>query len=260
MLKEILLLTGVLGFAGNAWAVLGDPYIGQTGPYTGAGFDWSTSSKVTATAGSRTGDWQGWDVSRTAIGKTVDGSGVLNFVGTSPPDGQYHTPGPLDASWVASYFQLTGLANPAGRPGDLGWNGAFSQNWIAFTFDQPYNVKDIDIWNGAYATGEGGGADYSLRNVYIDYKVNGVWQLAGSTIELARCPNNGGNWFTPTDNIAVGLNGVEAVCITPLDNWTIGSTSSYAAFSEVRFYLIPEPSTLALLGLGGLALFLRRKS
>lgn len=250
MCKKSLLLIAAFGFASSLWAQPVPPYVGQV-----AG-TWSTVSAVTATAGS-TGDpvfGAGSDPGYVNWGpqNTVNAGGL--------GDEWHHSYAVTGTGWFGNQTGPSGLAHPSGRS-----VAGYSQNWISFAFDKAYDLESFDIWNGSYSgpTGEFGPGDWALGSVYLDYKVGGTWQMAASTIDLNRLPTDY-SWFTPTDRIAVNLNGVEEVCITPTQsygNLHHGQFSGNAVLSEIRFYtVVPEPSSLALIGVGALALLLRRKS
>jgi hypothetical protein len=116
-------------------------------------------------------------------------------------------------------------------------------------------VLSFDIWNGNYGGGVGGGGDFSLRDVYIDYKTNGVWNMATATIRLPRVPDVY-DFFPPATNVVVGLDKVTQVVITPINSWS-EDTSWYpiptdpypsvkACVSEIRFYIPPPPVVLTV--------------
>lgn len=253
MRKTILLVVVGLGFAGGAWAGFGDPYIGEET------IGWQTSNAVTATAGSRMtalpqDDF--WGAEFLVNGGTFEASvapgSKLPFPGAPyMTDGVHHSYAITGNGWRANSYYPTGLPHPSGRPAGA---GVYSQNWIAFAFDKPYSVTSFDIWNGSYCGGVGGPGDWSFKDVYVDCKVNGTWQMAVNTIKLTRIPDLFA-WFTP-NNVEVNLDNVTQIVITPINNWaedcswdppcTGGYLDPQAAVSEVRFYLPPPPPSLTV--------------
>ena len=87
-----------------------------------------------------------------------------------------------------------------------------------------------------------------------DY-VTGVNETTGAGANGAGIGDN--QTFTWTFNTA--QNNITAIRILGSEGGTAGPRGSFLGASEIRAYATPEPSSTALLGLGGLALILRRR-
>jgi len=144
--------------------------------------------------------------------------------------------------------------------------------WISFTFDQVYAIDHLVIWN-----------------YYSDENGRGI-RFAEILVSTADIPTDDsfislgvkefglrGVLYRPDEEMShlVDLGGAEAKTIKflILENW-FGTVfrqglsyenwfpnRSCAALSEVEFHLVqvPEPATMSLLALGGLALLRRKK-
>jgi hypothetical protein len=90
------------------------------------------------------------------------------------------------------------------------------------------------------------------------------WRNSGSNTEVSRTPNS-----TPVPTSAYSEFGLTAAVpagadtarlVYAIQSFGPGATDSGIAFvDDVSFAVIPEPSTMALLGLGTLALVIRRR-
>jgi hypothetical protein len=140
-----------------------------------------------------------------------------------------------------------------------------STGWVLFNFAKNTSLKEIVIWNllseetnAAYGRG--------MKAVTITYSTDSdTTGLGGGTIfsgDLKQATWTGdktqhtiaNGWGYTDDFTFPEVQNVKAVKITFTSNYGGDGTG----LSEVRF--APEPATLALLGLGGLSVLLRRKS
>jgi hypothetical protein len=131
--------------------------------------------------------------------------------------------------------------------------------WISHDFGQVFNLTDMWVWNNSddsYLTSRG------LRNVTIEYSLTGgptagEWSTAWTgdfNPALGTYPDP----YAHETEINFGSGGIDAryVVITAHSTW---GEVDYVGLAEVR-YFVPEPATIALLGLGGLALRIRKRS
>ena len=213
----------------------------------------------------------GWD---TTSGVTVLGSPsaggrelhpyVLNGSGISA-DGMTHVAGsPFSQMWWAA-SEASFFNDPVPFTGN--------RYWAQFKFLDPYvfDLDEIWIWNYNETNGSG----YGMKEITI--YATAVHQFPGDTLHSWGSPN-AADWTVlhdgalpqapgnaPGDAFVVDApaNFQAAYVIIVADpsstgnhNWN-GSTAG-TGLSEVRFYPVPEPMTMILLGLGGL-LGLRRR-
>ena len=115
---------------------------------------------------------------------------------------------------------------------------------------------------------------YSIANATISYTVNGTatgpgtmaWRLNGGS------PLDGGNAITTaatghTNTVGTIGSGLNSLTYSPVGTLNQAGTGAFAAGGGVRLLtsvtlngdVIPEPATMSLLGLGALAMVLRRK-
>lgn len=235
MSKKILFfvaLASLLCFAVNANAApvaIGNPNSGN---------GWSTTSAVTVTSSDDAGTWG------MAAANMVNGSGL------DPTLGMGHS----NVTWSFTHWLTSDIAS-----GKTSASGQSCNVWIEFSFDKAYDIGNMWVWNyNAYY-----GSNIGLKDVTIDYSADGVtWNSLGN-YELAQATvyQNiwyDGNWRTiNSDDIAFGGVSAKYVVISATSNW--GHAGKYG-LAEVRFYEVPEPMTIALLGFGALALFGKKRT
>ncbi|WP_435893042.1 PEP-CTERM sorting domain-containing protein [Oceaniferula spumae] len=119
--------------------------------------------------------------------------------------------------------------------------------------DNTYAITDFVHWSYGFGTIN----DNNISNVTFDY---GVGDYASSTgaVALAEASTAGGSVITSIGSITA-----DRIRITVNDNYFVpqGDGGDRVGIAEVRFIgdVVPEPSSVALLGLGGLALIFRRR-
>jgi hypothetical protein len=193
-----------------------------------AGNGWSTTSAVTATA---SGDQYGLVPTL-----TIDGSGLDAATGTMH-----------DIGWAQFWDSLyTGATNP--HPGAM----PDALNWIAYEFDKPYELTKMHVWNYNFdaewrlpASAKDIVVLYSLTggpDPMMDWNLMGMYTLGQGTAK----PDYTG------EDVFFGGEMAKYVVISIMSDYA--SPYGDNGLSEVRFYAVPEPATMLLLGLGALAI------
>ena len=131
--------------------------------------------------------------------------------------------------------------------------------WIKFDLGAAFNLGDMGIWN----YNELNYPHFGMNEITIEYSTDNAnyTTIYDGPLQLA---NAGGLAPSPVD-LVVDFAGASAqyVVITSdafPDHNHKPNTYAEVGLSEVRLYEIPEPATMALLGLGGLGLLRRRQS
>ena len=180
----------------------------------------------------------GGNLSNRDIDKTIDGSGLLGAGDILTQTVEIAGAAPNNFYWLSS----SGVAD--GDPA------------VELTFDlgvgASYDIDSVHLWNYSATNG----VLRWIKTVDVSFSSDNV--TFGNTIDdltFADVPTN-----TQVGVDTVAFSTVSNVRYIKFSNITNGGDASFLAFSEIRFgSVVPEPSTTALLGLGGLALILRRR-
>jgi hypothetical protein len=120
-----------------------------------------------------------------------------------------------------------------------------------FSFNSSQTIGEILIWNYSQSDVRGldaiSGVEIDTGSGFMDLLINAPLQTADAAGYKAQ-------------SISLGsiYNNVDAIRLTVAQSDTGGGQTA-GGFDEVAFSTVPEPSSAALLGLGGLALILRRR-
>jgi hypothetical protein len=138
---------------------------------------------------------------------------------------------------------------------DLYWlsgltGGNVAGEVLTFTLQSASVVDAVHMW-GYDRTGD---TKRSIQSFDLSFSTNGGGTYA-NTIALTLAVPSADPIPVQTLNFAQQT-GVTHIRITNMTNY---GDSNYVGLSEIRFSAVPEPTTTALLGLGGLALILRRR-
>jgi hypothetical protein len=182
---------------------------------------------VSEVASGQFGDWL----------DTIDGTGLSG--------------GGLSGDILAETHAAGGGGNFALFPGGPDFTGDF----VTFTLGADYTVDRVHLWTESSTWGDVTGFD-------LEFSTDGgaTFPTIATGITFAVDPVDKTVVQTRTFALQTGVDTIRLsnVVVTGPD-----SGDAYAGFNEIRFggdqAAIPEPTTTALLGLGGLALILRRR-
>lgn len=189
---------------------------------------------------------------------TITGVTIADFSSQSTSWNRY-------AKYVVDGSGLTGGAHQA-QPDGTSWDTLPTDMAPRITFDlgASYNVDGFHVWN--YDSGAYGGVPYwerAAKEVVISTSSDGVDFTSLGTFTFAPSPGTDG-YLGET----ISLGGVTASFIRfdILSNYSAQGFEFGVGLAEVRFLgstaAVPEPASIAMLALGGLAVGLaaRRRS
>lgn len=191
-----------------------------------------TIAGVTSTGTStQTGD------AGTALANLIDGSGLTGAIGS-----EVHSANLAD-SWVTTDSSGAGGGADFFEAGGI---GATETIQLDFDLGGSYDLTATNIWGYSFF-----GTSNSASDITVAYSTDGINFSASENITLTSA--------TRETTALTSLVGTTHVRFTLTDNLGAGNR---VGLGEVQFdgvAAVPEPSSTALLGLGGLALLLRRR-
>ena len=238
-----LVMVLAIGSAAHGAIAIGNP---------NAGNGWDTTSAVSVTASDPGYADREWIY-------TINGGGLDAATGSL-----HVAAGPFGGPYLVMGI-ASGAANPRG--GTIN-DGVYGDRWIEYSFDDVYEMDRMDVWayneNANYYW-----ASMTAKDVYIQVSTTGGTDPAEWT-DVAEMIL-GHSAFEPEGipvTTSVDFGGVEAkyVVITLKNGFegtyvkgNLGLDNPDFGLSEVRFYEVPEPATMTLLGLAGLMALKRRR-
>jgi len=141
--------------------------------------------------------------------------------------------------------------------------GDVTEQWVAYEFTNAVKVKELTVWNYNDVS-QLAASIQEFRVLYTTDTTSPLkdrsWENAG-TATLAR--GTGNNYYLPNTTIDTALlDGLNDRAITGLMLEVISTYgSSQAGLSEIHFEgeVVPEPATMGLLAVGGLAMLRSRR-
>ena len=178
---------------------------------------------------------------------TINGSGLDGIGNIEDQTHDNHVYG--QTMWLTGDV-IGALGSPSGAPVDPATQA------VAYSFLADIELSGLYIWNynqpGCLTRGVN---DFELLVSPDADPVTASWTSAGSySLAIA-----GGVMGEPSQYLSLGttLSGIRSVMI---DVTTNHGDAGWTGISEVRFDAIPEPTTMALLGMGSLVLLRKKRS
>ena len=164
----------------------------------------------------------------------------------------------------------SGLSD-SGNSGDIlnethiNGNSGSNLTWLSANGDRPtitidfdlggtFDVDSVHLWNWTYT---GATDTRGVTSMDISFSSNGT-DFVNTLQDVAFTPYAAASTSATSETQTfAAVNGVTHIRLTDINN----AGDTYIGFSEIRFgaAAVPEPTTTALLGLGGIALILRRR-
>ena len=206
------------------------------------------------------------------IEQTIDSSGFDEATGV-------HEGGGFNSGtkhWLGEGSAAPGGQAPNNEGGLNPGSIANGNVWGAWDFASPTDVADIRLWNYGGCCGRG------MNTATVEADVNGTFEtlFLGQLVEglgedsmgtllsdtpAERTTGLGGQaWTAPSGPVSSIVFTAGDAPGGPLSDGAVYDTnhggSGNIGLSEVRFVLVPEPATIGLLTLGGLAMLRRRRA
>lgn len=149
---------------------------------------------------------------------------------------------------------------------ELSDEATLSSTAITFDLGDAYTLTDIHVWNSNAVFEGNNNSDRSIKKMDVLFSTTSATTGFGNTIQFDDMPKAPGASGYEGFDLDLGQN-VNARWVTfeiysvhgPVESSPGNGNFQYrAGLSEVRFVAIPEPASLALLGLGGVLMLSRR--
>ena len=177
--------------------------------------------------------WPDYSASKLVDQTPMDFSDPANPLGGWDAGNYYHS------------MSSTGYTSPA--------SGNTVDHWWRFDFSGPTAITEMMVWNGAANLPDRAPKDVEI---FVTQDSGATWSLLTAAVwahteAIANYPR------LASDVVDFGGLTVDGVVVDIISDW--GDPDNWCIASEILFEEVPEPATMTLLGLGGLALIRRKR-
>ena len=128
----------------------------------------------------------------------------------------------------------------------------YTSEWIAWDLGGTYTLSKVHVWN----YNENGYTDESVKKLDIQKWTGAAWENVYTGLEWSQAPDS--DEYAGFDQEFSTPITTSKIRFANLENFGGEGANYGVGVSEVVFY-VPEPATMALLGIGALGMVMRRR-